>query len=61
MSIAKIEQEIEGMKKELSEISPGKAIKAEPVQEKKGSSSVIIWVAVLVIIIALVVLALFIL
>jgi len=61
MSIGRIEQDIERMKKEFSEISPGRATRAEPVQEKKGSSSIIIWAAGIVIIIALVVLAIFLL
>jgi hypothetical protein len=61
MSIGKIEQDIQRMKNEFSEISPGRATKAETVQEQKGSSSIIIWAAVVVIIIAVVVIALFLL
>jgi len=59
MSIDKIEKDIQNIKKEFSEISPGKTTKAEPVQEKKGSHSIVIWVLVIVLILALLVLALF--
>ena len=59
MSIDKIEKDIQSIKKEFSEISPGKTTKAEPVQEKKGSHSIIIWAAVVIILLVLVVLAVF--
>jgi len=61
MSIGKIEQDIQSIKKEFSEISPGRATKAEPAQKKKGSHKIIIWVAVAIIILVLVVLAIFLL
>lgn len=59
MSIGRIEQDIQGIKREFSEISPGKGTKAEPVLKKKGSSSIIVWAAVVIIILVLVVLLLF--
>ncbi len=59
MSIGRIEHDIQRIKTEFSEISPGKATKAEPVQKQKGSSSIILWAAVIVIIIAVVILVLF--
>jgi hypothetical protein len=59
MSIGKIEHDIQRMKKEFSEISPGSTTQAEPVQKKKGSHSIIIWAAVVVIIIAVVLLVIF--
>jgi len=61
MSIGRIEKDIQRIKKEFSDISPGRAPRAEPVQEKKGSSPIIIGAAVVVIIIALLVLAIFLL
>ena len=61
MSIDKIEKDIQNIKKEFSEISPGKTTKAEPVQEKKGSHSIIIWAAVVIILLVVVVLAVFLL
>jgi hypothetical protein len=57
MSIDRIEQDIQSIKKEVSEISPGRATRAEPVQEKKGSRSIIIWAVVVIIILVLLVLA----
>ena len=59
MSIDKIEKDIQGIKKEFSEISPEKATKAVSVQKKKRSHSIVIWVVVIVLILALLVLALF--
>lgn len=61
MSISKIEKDIQEIKKEFSEISPGTTTKAESVQEKKASHSIIVWAVVIVIIIALLVLAIFLL
>jgi hypothetical protein len=61
MSIGRIEQDIQRIKKEFSEISPGRATRAEPVQKKKGSHSIIIWASFVVIIIAVVVLVIFLL
>lgn len=58
MSISKIEHDIQRIKKEFSEISPGITTKAEPVHKEKGSHSIIIWASVVVIIIALLVLIL---
>lgn len=59
MSIDRIEKNIQRIKQEFADISPERAPRAEPVQEKKGSSPVIIGAAVVVIIIALLVLAIF--
>lgn len=61
MSISKIEKDIQEIKKEFSEISPGTTTIAESVKEKKASHSIIVWAAVIVIIIALLVLAIFLL
>ena len=61
MSIGRIEQDIQRIKKEFSEISPERGTRAEPVQEKKGSSSILLWAAGIIIILVLVVLLLFLL
>ena len=59
MSIGKVEKDIRKIKEEFSAISPGRATRGEPVQEKKGSHSIVIMAAIVIIILALLVLALF--
>ncbi|OPZ42964.1 MAG: hypothetical protein BWY93_01544 [Euryarchaeota archaeon ADurb.BinA087] len=59
MSIGKVEKDIRKIKEEFSSISPGRATGGEPVQEKKGSHSIVIVAAIVILILALLALALF--
>ena len=54
MSIGKIEQEIQNIKKDFSEIVPDKTAKTETSDKKRSYSTV--WVALAVIVVAVVVL-----
>ena len=58
MSIGKVEKDIRKIKEEFSAISPG-GTRGEPVQEKKGSHSIVIVAAIVILILALLALALF--